>query len=293
MITNLNYALQGKMGLSGVAGGLFGILLVIPLQLLTGKLMSKNNEKILASHDLRLAKSTEMIQGMKTIKLSCIESKILAGINTTRSEELNYLKIDSYCWSGMTFLASVSTILMASIMIGLHTGLESESIFTSGDIFTTLALFNQLAVCLSIFPVALPVLVKGLSSRRRILEFLSRQEVVRYKSLTKTNKTSAEKSNAKNAAISVQNATFSWPTASSVLIDVNVNIQAGSLTVISGLGGSGKSALILSLIEEMKLTSGKLNWNLDPRIALVSQKPWYVGFQMLVSNYLSGDLVVR
>ena len=262
------------MGLSGVAGGLFGILLVIPLQLLTGKLMSKNNEKINASHDLRLAKSTEMIQGMKTIKLSCIESKILDGINTARSEELNYLKVDSYCWSGMTFLASVSTILMASIMIGIHTGLESESIFTSGDIFTTLALFNQLAVCLSIFPVTLPVLVKGLSSRRRLLEFLSRQEVVRYKSLTKTNKTSPENCNAKNAAISVQNATFSWPTAIGVLSDVNLDIQAGSLTVISGLGGSGKSALILSLIEEMKLTSGNLNWNLDSRIALVSQKPW-------------------
>jgi ABC-type bacteriocin/lantibiotic exporter with double-glycine peptidase domain len=276
ILTHLNSVFQDKMGVSGMAGGLFGILLVIPLQLLTGKLMSKNNEKILACHDLRLSKSTEMIQGMKTVKLSCIESKILAGINTARSEELNYLKIDSYCWSGMTFLASVSTILMASIMIGIHTGLENESMFTSGDIFTTLALFNQLAVCLSIFPVTLPVLVKGLSSRRRLLEFLSRQEVTRYKSLTGKSQISAENSNGrKDEAFSVQNAAFSWPTAIGVLDDINLEIETGSLTVISGSGGSGKSALMLALIEEMKLTSGKLNWNLDPRIALVSQKPWY------------------
>jgi ABC-type bacteriocin/lantibiotic exporter with double-glycine peptidase domain len=108
--------------MSGTIGSLIGIFLIIPLQLWTGKLMSKNNDKISASHDRRLAKSTEMVQGMKTVKMSSIESKILDQINVERLEELKYLEIDSYCWSGMTFLASVSTILMASIMIGIRSG---------------------------------------------------------------------------------------------------------------------------------------------------------------------------
>ena len=86
--------------------------------------MSNNNDKISASHDRRLAKSTEMVQGMKTVKMSSIESKILDQINIERLEELKYLKVDSYCWSGMTFLASVSTILMASIMIGIRSGID-------------------------------------------------------------------------------------------------------------------------------------------------------------------------
>ncbi len=74
------------MGVSGAAGSLLGILLIVPLQLLTGKLMSKNNDKISASHDQRLARSTEMVQGMKTVKLSCIESKILERINEARCQ---------------------------------------------------------------------------------------------------------------------------------------------------------------------------------------------------------------
>ena len=118
----LNLSLQSKTGISGTIGSLIGIFLIIPLQLWTGKLMSNNNDKISASHDRRLAKSTEMVQGMKTVKMSSIESKILDQINVERLEELNYLEIDSYCWSGMTFLASVSTILMASIMIGIRSG---------------------------------------------------------------------------------------------------------------------------------------------------------------------------
>jgi ABC-type multidrug transport system fused ATPase/permease subunit len=169
----------------------------------------------------------------------------------------------------------------------LFLGLESESLFSSGDIFSTLALFNQLAVCLSIFPVTLPILVKGLTSRKRLLEFLARPEVDRYKSLTFASdaktatfasdaKTAMYSSDAKNAtfAFEIRNAAFSWPTSISVLSGIDLTIETGSLTVISGSSGSGKSALILSLIEEMKLTSGSVLWNLDPRIALVTQKPW-------------------
>ena len=84
--------------------------------------MSKNNEKISTSHDQRLAKSTEMVKGMKTVKMSCIESKILAQIDEERSQELHFLKIDSFCWSGMTFLASISTVFMASTMMGIKSG---------------------------------------------------------------------------------------------------------------------------------------------------------------------------
>ena len=192
-------------------------------------------------------------------------------------------------------------------MFRFISGLESESLFSSGDIFSTLALFNQLAVCLSIFPVTLPILVKGLTSRKRLLEFLSRPEVDRYKIQT-TNKVALQSkieksesktvtfssdlknatfsSDVKNAtfAFEVRNATFSWPTSISVLSGIDLKIETGSLTVISGCSGSGKSALILSLIEETKLTSGSLHWNLEPRIALVTQKPWQVQFLFFL-NY--------
>lgn len=108
--------------MGGTVGGLAGIFVIIPLQLFTGKLMSDNNEKLSASHDRRLARSVEVVKGMKTVKMSCVESKMLARIEAERSEELKFLKVDSVCWSAMTFLASVSTILMAAVMVGIHYG---------------------------------------------------------------------------------------------------------------------------------------------------------------------------
>ncbi len=69
-------------------------------------------------------RSTEMVKGMKTVKMSCTESKMLDAVDADRSEELKFLRVDSVCWSAMTFLASVSTILMASVMVAAHSGKE-------------------------------------------------------------------------------------------------------------------------------------------------------------------------
>ena len=93
----------------------------------------------------------------------------------------------------MTFFASISTLLVTTVTIGeeriptytvghykatsgLYSGLETE-MFTAGEMFTALALFNQLAVCLSVFPVTLPILIKGLVSRNRQATFLSRLSI--------------------------------------------------------------------------------------------------------------------
>lgn len=75
-------------------------------------------------------------------------------------------------------------------------------------------------------------------------------------------------------AFEVKNAFFAWPASASVLSGINLKIETGSLTVISGPAGSGKTSLILSLIDELKLESGSVDWLLDSRIALVTQKPW-------------------
>jgi hypothetical protein len=42
--------------------------------------------------------------------------------------------------------------------------LEERSL-SAADLFTAVALFNQLTVCLSVFPVTIPIFIKGIISR--------------------------------------------------------------------------------------------------------------------------------
>ena len=80
----------------------------------------------------------------------------------------------------MAFLASVSTIIVATVTVGLYVVVE-EVHFSAANIFTALALLGQLTVCLSVFPVTIPIFIKGVVSRQRLKEFFSRAEVSIYK----------------------------------------------------------------------------------------------------------------
>ena len=59
----------------------------------------------------------------------------------------------------MAFLASVSTIIVATVTVGLYVAVE-EVHFSAANIFTALALLGQLTVCLSVFPVTIPIFIK-------------------------------------------------------------------------------------------------------------------------------------
>ena len=162
--------LYHQMGVSGVAGALFGTIIIIPLQFLTGKCMSVNNKRILKSQDARLFTSTEAVMSMKTVKLNLLEKWTLNKINLARNKELMYLRRDSFLWSAMSFLASISTVLVTTITVGLYVHLETQN-FTAADLFTALALLSQLTVCLSVIPVTIPIFIKGIVSRERLKEF--------------------------------------------------------------------------------------------------------------------------
>ena len=56
-----------------------------------------------------------------------------------------------------------------NIFAGIYTSVESE-LFSAGELFTALALFNQLAVCLSVFPVTVPIFIKARMTKILISE---------------------------------------------------------------------------------------------------------------------------
>ncbi|XP_077989339.1 ATP-binding cassette sub-family C member 9-like [Glandiceps talaboti] len=92
-------------------------------------------------------------------------------------------------------------------------------------------------------------------------------------------------------AIQVKNGSFSWCEDSSELHlnDINVKFQAGELTMIVGSVGSGKSSLLLAILGEMTLMSGKVKFNKEhSRISYSAQKAWLQN-DTLRNNILFGE----
>ena len=104
-------------------------------------------------------------------------------------------------------------------MFPCYSLIEDQTLKTE-NIFTILALLNQLTVCLSVFPVTLPIMIKAILSIRRLKSLFSRPDVQVHEG---KNEEKTDNSNTQSA-ISMTNATYLWPNSDIKGID-NILLQ--------------------------------------------------------------------
>jgi ATP-binding cassette subfamily C (CFTR/MRP) protein 1 len=193
-----------------------------------------------------------------------------------------------------TILAPVVTFALYAIITAAR---KNQSLFAA-KAFTSLTLITLLAGPIMNLTQALPALAGGLSSLGRIESFM------KTKSRGSNDRRSVESNSgddlelsrilgrgdmrrdvqaqepvdlpAKSEKISivVRNGKFAWATnAAPSLYDINLEIQAHSLTLMVGAVGSGKSTLILGLLKEIPEFEGLLDIDRSS-IAYCAQIPW-------------------
>ncbi|CAL8071482.1 unnamed protein product [Orchesella dallaii] len=160
-----------QLGYSALIGAGVCILIMIPLQFLIGKKMSSNSKELMERCDERLRTISEILQGMKLLKLHGWELLFSQKVFQIREKELKNLDKDLLYRSIMTFLTHISSVLVTVVTFGLYPFIESEKL-EPPKVFAGLALFNQLTVPLFIFPITVPVVIDALVSARRVREFL-------------------------------------------------------------------------------------------------------------------------
>lgn len=173
----LMYLLYCKLGLSAVIGALFCIIFMTPLQFIIGKKMSNNSKIITTLCDERLRMTNELLQGIKVLKLCGWENEFCVRITSSRKKELKFLDKDSLYWALMTFLTHSSTSLITLVTLGVYYYIEGSSL-SPANVFSALALFNQLTVPLCIFPITVPIIISALISTKRLEEFFALQETI-------------------------------------------------------------------------------------------------------------------
>lgn len=176
-ISAIIFLLYLKLGISAIAGAICCILIVTPLQLYLGKLMSINSKAITDRSDARLRLVNEVLQGMRLVKLRAWEALFEDRVRRTRNQELQLLDKDSLYWALITFLTHASSVLMTLFTFGLYFSIEERHL-DAGSVFASLALFSQLTVPLFIFPVIVPIIINAMISTTRLEEFLLLPEIV-------------------------------------------------------------------------------------------------------------------
>uniref|UniRef100_A0A672SV70 ATP-binding cassette sub-family C member 9-like n=1 Tax=Sinocyclocheilus grahami TaxID=75366 RepID=A0A672SV70_SINGR len=243
----LLYYLLGDSALIGAGV----ILLLAPVQYLIATKLADTQKSTLDYSTDRLKKTTEILKGIKLLKLYAWENIFCDRVEETRGKELTSLK---------TFALYTSIVLITCIL---------STMLSPAKAFASLALFHILVTPLFLLSTVVRFAVKALVSVQKLSEFLQSDEIgddswrngEMYMSLEIGKK-------------------FKYHG------DVSPHTRICQLTMIVGQVGCGKSSLLLAMLGEMQTISGKVYWSKLPdyeilfdgsirySVAYAAQKSW-------------------
>ncbi|XP_042578703.1 ATP-binding cassette sub-family C member 9 isoform X6 [Cyprinus carpio] len=301
----LLYYLLGNSALIGAGV----ILLLAPVQYLIATKLADTQKSTLDYSTDRLKKTTEILKGIKLLKLYAWENIFCDRVEETRGKELTSLKTFALYTSMSIFLNAA--IPIAAVLATFVTHAYIEEVRLSPDkAFASLALFHILVTPLFLLSTVVRFAVKALVSVQKLSEFLQSDEIgddswrngemsmclefgkkYKYHGDTKVinrkdryrmdnyeqpMRRQLRPTETEDVAVEVNDGFFTWGSNLSTLTDINIRIPTGQLTMIVGQVGCGKSSLLLAMLGEMQTISGKVYWSNKNRysVAYAAQKSW-------------------
>ncbi|KAL3231384.1 ATP-dependent bile acid permease [Nakaseomyces bracarensis] len=230
--------------------GIFLTLAVIPLNFQLYNYIGSFEQKSLEFTDKRIERLNESFQAIRIIKYFSWEDKFKDGIMKIRKVELDYLWQKCIVWSGVTISWFFTPTLITGCTFGYMIFVQKEHLSTASA-FTALSLFTMLRDPLDMVSDMCSYLIQTKISLDRIQKFLESDETEKYSQLTV---------DPNGTRLSFENATITWDNEKDtfVLSDLNIEFKKGMLNVIIGPTGSGKTSILMGLLGEMQLQSGKI-----------------------------------
>lgn len=259
------YFLWKLLGVSVLAGFII-LILLIPFNSWISIKMRNCQMEQMKYKDERIKIMSEILNGMKVLKLYSWERSMEKLVLEVREKEIRVLKKLSYLNAATTLSWACAPFLVAVLTFGLYVLWDPEkNILTPQITFVALALFNILRFPLAVFAMVFSQAVQCAASNTRLKEFFAAEEMTPQSSIAY---------GGTDFAIKVENGSFAWGSKEEdkSLHNINMKIKRGQLVAIVGKVGSGKSSLLQALLGEMNKLSGSVQVNAS--IAYVPQQAW-------------------
>lgn len=243
------YTLLGRAALIGT----LTIIMLLPINYRISMKIGKLQKKMLKVTDKRISKLNETFQNIRIIKYFAWETKFADQIMQIRKEELDILFARCVTWAYAAFIWLITPSLICLVSFYWFTIIDGHKLTTS-IAFTALSLFNLLRTPLDQFAEMLSYVIQSKVSLDRVSDFLDEPESTKYEQLSLPK-------DPNSPDVGFQNASFSWSNGRKgdfKLRDIDIEFKKGKLNVIVGATGSGKTSLLLALLGEMNLQSGKV-----------------------------------
>lgn len=244
-----------------------GLAIMLSLGPLAGRLsrvLGKLQRARVGWTDKRVGVVNEVITGIRVIKFYAWETSFMKRIQEYRNEEGKLLKKIALAGSFFAVLLLVGPVFVSiacfsSYALGGYT-------LSTADAYTALAFFSILRMPLSFLPMFITLAINALVALKRIQAFL----------LTPEAEDRSMDEDVPKGTVHVEDGVFQWESSQPkpTLRDITFSAEPGSLTMVVGSVGSGKSSLLATLIRQIDRVSGTVK--VGGSIAYVAQSAWII-----------------
>ncbi len=229
--------------------------------------------KELVKHsDERVGLMNEILMSIRVLKFYAWERSFEAEAQQIRGREVVELRKLAKLGSLGQLLFFSSPVVVAVATFATY--VLSGHALNAADVFASLALFTVLRQAMVMLPDMLTLCMDANVSIKRVEEFLALPELAKR-----------APSSLPAGTISLKGAAFSWTKTARALSGLDLEVRRGELVVVVGAVGSGKSALIASLLGDLELVAGTAD--VAGSVAFVSQQAWILN-DTIRANVLFG-----
>lgn len=258
--------------------GLGVMLLLMPFSTFMLTFLTRVRKRLVLCTDARVKLISEVISGIKAIKLYAWEVPFRKRVDDLRDAEMKEIRTNVIFANIQRIIISSNMILVALVSFGAFTFLGHS--LDASVAFPALALFNLMQFPLSMLPRQLNSFIQAGVSVDRLEKFLALPETGEVE----------EDPNGSPGSILLKDGNFSWSDKEEsgkepTLKDINLSVSPGQLLIIVGEVGSGKSSTLAAVLGEIHKISGSIF--LNGTVAYTSQDPW-IQNATLQENILMG-----
>ncbi|CAG2104614.1 unnamed protein product [Medioppia subpectinata] len=277
------------------------LVLFIPFQVLMGRMFRNIRQKTAKLTDSRIRLMQEIIAGMRVIKMYAWEQPFAQLVSEARKSEVKQIRVNL-----SIYFVIIRVIIYACFLTYILMG----GMLSAETAFATMAYFNAMQWSIGLdVSMAITALSELIIVIRRIQTFLLLEEMSGLDEREgKDNEAFISGENEiilgvmENTSSNEEKGVFMdkmsvrWnnETTEPTLRDISLSVKTGQLLAVVGSVGSGKSSLLMAILNEISVVSGRVV--VRGRVSYAPQESWaFIASvrQNILTNKMSGGQKAR
>ncbi|VDC00900.1 unnamed protein product [Peniophora sp. CBMAI 1063] len=284
--------------------GLALMLLSLPVPGYITKFSQKIQRQLVTRTDARVQTVSEMMSVLRMVKLFGWERRLADRVSNKRDDELKWIRSRELMKLANSLINLLIPVLQLIATYAIYTIVMRREL-TPSIVFSSITLFEMLRAQIGSIFGGLPNIIQAKVSLDRLTSFLHSDGELLDEFKAKDSAPADQRAPLEDDKFGFNDARFTWDHSSttaadgsaeerqfSLILPGKITFERGSLTLITGPTGSGKTSVLMALLGEMHFApSSPESWYHLPRnggVSYAAQESWVLN-DTIRGNIVFGD----